>query len=121
MPGIYSVFKVLLLIPFLAEKDIFLLVTENSLLLKRILLRFLILLETSFYNCKLIKQVREWMNMLRRWGRGDFLNNYYTSLKKKKKVAYKNNQVNVCVCPSSLHVEDLTLNMMGFGDRAFRR
>lgn len=98
MHGIYSVFKVLLLMPFLAEKDIFLLVTENSLLLKRIL-RFLILLEISFYNSKLIKQVREWMNMLQRWGRGDFLNNYYTSLKKKKKVAYKNNQVSVSALP----------------------
>ena len=34
MHGIYGVFKVLLLMPFLSEKDI-LLVTENSLLLKK--------------------------------------------------------------------------------------
>lgn len=34
MNGIYSVFKVLLLMPFLSEEDI-LLVTENSLLLKK--------------------------------------------------------------------------------------
>ena len=34
MHGIYDVFKVLLLMPFLSEKDI-LLVTENSLLFKK--------------------------------------------------------------------------------------
>lgn len=62
--------------PFLAEKDI-LLVTENSLLLKRILFRFLILLEISFYNSKLIEEVREWMNMLL-CVCGDFMSNYYT-------------------------------------------
>lgn len=34
MQGIYSIFKVLLLMLFLVEKDVFSLATENSLLLK---------------------------------------------------------------------------------------
>lgn len=44
MHGIHSVSEVLLLMLFLVEKDVFLLVTENSLLKKRILWGFLILL-----------------------------------------------------------------------------